>query len=168
MKKVLKLLKHIFSVSYIIKAPVYIFIFIFIFPSLILGAITTFLPEPDMLGSPAVESIVLELLIAVVVAPLIETLLFQSLVIEIICKLIKRPRKNIWISVIASSLAFSMNHTYSISYMVITFFAGLILAIAYYLGRYRKEGPIVLVFVIHSLYNLITSLYDMCLHGLAS
>ena len=125
---------------------------------MILGTISTFLPEPDIAGSLAVESFILEYLIAVVVAPLIETLLFQSLIIEIICKFIKRPRKNIWISVITSSLAFSLNHTYSISYMVITFFAGVILAKAYYLGRYRKEGAIVLVFAIHSMYNLLTLL----------
>lgn len=155
-------LKQISSVRYFIKAPTYLFILIFLCPSMILGAITTFLPEPDMAGSPAVESIVLELLIAVVLAPLLETLLFQSLIIEIICRFIKRPRKNIWISVIASSLAFSLNHAYSISYVVITFFAGVILAIAYYLGRYRKEGPIVLIFLIHSIYNLLTSFYNTC------
>ena len=158
-------LKKISAVRYLIKAPTYLFILIFLCPSMILGTISTFLPEPDIAGSLAVEGVVLELLIAVIVAPLIETLLFQSLIIEIVCNFIKRPRKNIWISVIASSLAFSMNHTYSISYMVITFFAGVILAMAYYLGRYRKEGAIVLVYAIHSVYNLLTSLFNMVTSG---
>ena len=149
------------SVNYLIKAPTYIYIIIFLCPSLILGAVTTFLPEPDMAGSMATENIVIDMLIAVVVAPFIETLLFQSLIIEIICKIIKRPRKNICIAVIVSSLAFALNHPYSTSYFLITLGAGMILALAYYLGRYRKESAIILVFLIHSLYNLSSSLYNM-------
>jgi len=49
--------------------------------------------------------------------------------------------------------------------MIITFFAGVILAMAYYLGRYRKEGAIVLVFAIHSVYNLLTSLFNIVTSG---
>lgn len=158
-----KRIKLIPFVNYLIKAPTYIFILVFFFPSVLLGAITTFLPEPDMAGSFATDSMVLDLLIAVIVAPLIETLLFQSLIIEIICKIIKRPRRNICIALIASSLAFGFNHTYSLSYFIITFFAGIILALAYYLGRYRKESAIILVFLIHAMYNLSSSLYNMSL-----
>lgn len=158
-----KRFKLILSVNYLIKAPTYIFILVFFFPSVLLGAITTFLPEPDMAGSFATESIVLDLLIAVIVIPLLETLLFQSLIIEIICKIIKRPRKNIHIAVMVSSLAFALNHTYSLSYFIIMLGAGIILALAYYLGRYRKESAIILVFIIHSMYNLSSSLYNMLL-----
>jgi len=149
------------SVNYLIKAPAYIFILVFFFPSVLLGAITTFLPEPDMTGSFVTDSIVLDLLIAVIVAPLLETLLFQSLIIEIICKIIKRPRRNIYIPVIASSLAFALNHTYSLSYVIFAFFVGIIYALAYYLGRYRKEGGIILVFILHAMDNLAASLYNM-------
>jgi len=158
---VYKLFKLIPSVNYLIKAPAYIYILVFFFPSVLLGAITTFLPEPDMTGSFVTDSIVLDLLIAVIVAPLLETLLFQSLIIEIICKIIKRPRRNIYIAVMVSSLAFALNHTYSLGYVIMTFFWGIIFALAYYLGRYRKEGPIILVFLIHSIYNLSSSLYNL-------
>jgi len=159
-------LKQTLSVNYLIKAPAFKFILIFLFPSVLLGIITTFLPVPDMTGSLETNSVILDLLIAILVAPLIETILFQSLIIEIICKIIKRPRKNIWISVIVSSAAFALSHTYSVSYIFITFLAGIILALAYYLGRYRKEGAIILVFVIHSGYNLLTSIYNLCLSGI--
>ena len=158
-----KRFKLIPSVNYLIKAPAYIFILVFFFPSVLLGAITTFLPEPDMAGSFATESIVLDLLIAVIVVPLLETLLFQSLIIEIICKIIKRPRKNIYIAVIVSSLAFALNHTYSLSYVIFAFFVGIIYALAYYLGRYRKEGGIILVFILHAMDNLAASLYNLSL-----
>lgn len=156
-----KQLKHILSASYLIKAPSYIFILIFLCLSLLLGFITTFLPEPDMKGSLVADNVVIDLLIAVIVVPLIETLLFQGLIIEIVCKIIKRPRKNICIAVMASSLAFALNHTYSIGYFIITLLAGIILALAYYLGRNRKEGGIILVFIIHSIYNLSSSIYNL-------
>ncbi len=156
-----KRFKLIPSVNYLIKAPTYIFVLVFFCPSVILGVITTFLPEPDMTGSLATGIIVIDMLIAVILAPLIETLLFQSLIIEIICRIIRRPRKNIFIAVIVSSLAFALNHTYSLSFFIITFFGGIVLALAYYLGRYRKESAIILVFLIHSLYNLSSSLYNM-------
>jgi len=158
---VYKRFKLIPSVNYLIKAPAYIFILVFFFPSVLLGTITTFLPEPDLTGSVTTDSVVLNLLIAVIVVPLIETLLFQSLIIEIICRIIKRPRKNICIAVMVSALAFALNHTYSLGYIIMTFFWGIIFAIAYYLGRYRKESAIILVFLIHSFYNLSSSLYNL-------
>jgi len=160
---VYKQFKLIPSVNYLIKAPAYLFILIFLLPSVVLGAITTFLPEPDMTGSFTTDIIVLDLLIAVIVVPIIETLLFQSLIIEVICKIIKRPRRNIYIAVIASSLAFALNHTYSLSYVIFAFFVGIIYALAYYLGRYRKEGAIILVFILHATDNLSASLYNMSL-----
>lgn len=116
-----------------------------------------------MTGYMATDSIVLDMLIAVIAYPLIETLIFQSLIIEIVCKVIKRPRKNICIAVIISSLAFALNHTYSLSYVIFAFFAGIIYALAYYLGRYRKEGAIILVFILHAMDNLSASLYNMSL-----
>jgi uncharacterized protein len=156
--------KLIPTVNYLIKAPAYVFILVFLFPSVLLGTITTFLPEPDMIGFVSTDSIGIDLLITVIAAPIMETLIFQALIIEIVCKIIKRPRKNIWIAVMVSSLAFGLNHTYSLSYFIITFFAGIILALAYYLGRYRKESPIVLVFIIHAIYNLSSSLYNLLMY----
>lgn len=160
-----KRFKLIPSVNYLIKAPAYIFILVFFCPSVLIGAVTTFLPEPDMTGSFVTDSIVLDLVIAVLLAPLLETLLFQSLIIEIICRLIKRPRNNICIAVIVSALAFALNHTYSTSYVIITFFIGIIFALAYYFGRYRKESAILLVFIIHATYNLSSSLYNALIYN---
>ena len=153
--------KLIPSVSYLIKAPAYIFFLVFFFPSLLLGAITTFLPIPESANYWETDIIVVDLVIAAIAAPLIETLLFQSLIIEIICRIIKRPRTNVLIAVLVSSLAFALSHTYSIIYVVFNFFVGIIYALAYYLGRYRKESAIILVFSLHSLDNLVASLYNM-------
>ena len=38
---------------------------------------------------------------------------------------------------------------------------GVALALAYYLARYRKEGAISLVFIIHAMSNLLISIYNI-------
>lgn len=81
-------------------------------------------------------------------------------IIEIIRKIIKRPKKNICLALLLSSIAFALNHTYSLSYFVITFLGEFVLALAYYLGRYRRENAFIMVLLIHSLYNLLIVLYN--------
>lgn len=106
------------------------------------------------------KSIFPEILLTVFLAPVVETLLFQLLIIEVVRKIIKRPKKNIYLALLLSSTAFALNHTYSLSYFTITFFGGFVLALAYYLGRYRKENAFIMVLIIHSLYNLSVVLYN--------
>lgn len=145
------------------RVPTIKYILIFLVPTVLLAAITTFLPEPESADYWETDIIIIDLLIAVIAVPLIETLLFQSLIIEIICKVIKRPGKNIIIAVVVSSVAFAFNHTYSTLYVIYTLCGGIIYALAYYFGRYRKEGGIILVFLLHSFDNLLISLYNLCL-----
>ena len=52
--------------------------------SVVLGAITTFLPEPEMANTIMSEGILIEVLLAVFLAPLVETLIFQMLIIEVV------------------------------------------------------------------------------------
>ena len=128
--------------------------------SALLGAITTFLPDPEI-GRPLVsESVLLDVLLAVLLAPLVETFIFQMLIIEVVRKIIPRPKKNIVLALLLSSTAFALNHPYSLSYIAFTFFVGLVLALAYYLARYRREDAFLLVFCIHSLYNSSATLYN--------
>ena len=75
------------------------------------------------------------------------------LIIEVIRKIIHRPKNNIWLALLLSSTAFALNHSYSLSYITLTFFVGLVLALAYYLGRYRRENAFLLMIFIHTLYN---------------
>ncbi|WP_368077846.1 lysostaphin resistance A-like protein [Maribellus luteus] len=106
------------------------------------------------------ESLLHDVLLTVFLAPIVETLLFQLLVIEAIRKIIKRPRKNICLALLLSSTVFALSHTYSLGYFFITYLGGIVLALAYYLGRYRRENAFFVVFVIHSLYNLSVFIYN--------
>lgn len=156
----LKQLKPASAVTYLLKIQSYKFIILFFGFSLLLGVITTFLPEPELAEPMTHNGIILQILLTVFIVPIIETIIFQLLIIEAIRKIIKRPKNNICLALLLSSTAFALNHTYSLSYFVITFLGGLTLAFAYYLARYRRENAFLMAFLIHSLYNLSTIVYN--------
>ena len=60
-----------------------------------------------------------------------------------------------FIAIPLSALTFAFNHNYSEYYQINAFFGGLIYAIAFFLGEYRRDLPaFIIVAIIHSLWNL--------------
>ena len=155
-----KQFKPALVINYLLKVQAYKFVFIMFGFSVMLGAITTFLPEPEMAEPMSGKNILREILLAVFLAPVVETLLFQMLIIEAARKIIKRPKKNICLALLLSSTAFALSHTYSLIYFAITFLGGLVLATAYYLGRFRRENAFIIALLIHLLHNLSVVFYN--------
>jgi membrane protease YdiL (CAAX protease family) len=90
-----------------------------------------------------------EFFVACVVAPLLETALFQQL----LYKLLHRFNvKHIWIVVIGG-LMFGLAHSYNILYMIDAFFGGMIL-MACYILRVEKQ-PFLTTCIVHALFNFI-------------
>lgn len=90
-------------------------------------------------------------ILSVIIGPIIESFLFQYLIIEIlyIFKIIK-----VEIILIISALAFSLSHYYNFIYILITFISGLIYASYYiYLKIEKKKFPFLYILALHSLYN---------------
>lgn len=88
---------------------------------------------------------------AVLVIPLIETLIFQFLVLHYLLKYLPA-----WLAVFLSGLVFSALHYYNPAYMMATFLPGLGLALIVYAKGYlggKKLLAISLVFLIHALNN---------------
>ncbi len=96
-------------------------------------------------------------ILAVVAAPLVESILFQMTPILIIKTLISKEKYAFWLSIFVSALAFALAHgmNYNEHYGIAAFGAGLVLATAYNLASYRKETPVLSVFMIHALNNLL-------------
>lgn len=103
----------------------------------------------------SLESVWERYLIGVIIGPLLETLIFQALIIYVVCRIIKRPRYNLYASVLISAIAFGLNHCYNPYYVLYTFLIGIILAFVYYISRYRRMSPTLTVFIIHALLNFI-------------
>jgi Type II CAAX prenyl endopeptidase Rce1-like len=90
-----------------------------------------------------------KIFIVVLFAPLIETLFIQFLIIEILYTIFPRQ---IFLACLISSTIFSLNHLFSILYILSTFLGGFILAIAFFSSGKGWRG-FMLVFCIHSFYN---------------
>lgn len=100
-------------------------------------------------------------ILLLVVAPLVETLIFKTLVINLSSHLLKRA--NVYspkMPVLISAVLFALIHTYNITYVIVTFFAGLLLAILYVIMQKRKENAFLGVSLAHSLHNLYWYILD--------
>ena len=72
-------------------------------------------------------------IIAVLITPIIETLLFQTLIIEIFYKKIK----NFYLCILSATL-FALSHSYNLSYVIFALLIGILLAYLYILGIEKK------------------------------
>lgn len=102
---------------------------------------------------PEFESKFEEFFLVVFLAPLIETLIFQHVVISYLSK--KFP-KSIVLSILFSSLLFGLSHFYSQVYIFKTFLSGLLFGTLYLVVSVKNSSPIIAVTTAHSIYNFIT------------
>jgi membrane protease YdiL (CAAX protease family) len=98
-------------------------------------------------------------IIACIIAPLLETIFFQWLVIEIMDK-----KMSARIVVFISAVLFGLSHFYYPLYIINTFFVGLILSTGYVLAKAKGLNPILITFGIHSLHNFIILLVEVVLN----
>jgi len=100
-------------------------------------------------------------LIVVILGPLIETLLFQFLLIELVILLFKsiKIRGGQFIGVLVSSFLFAAAHPYSFIYLLSAFLSGVIYGFFYIISKNRKGlNGFLVVYIVHSFYNLIVFL----------
>jgi len=95
-----------------------------------------------------------QVFIAAIVAPIIETFLFQTLVILGLRRL-KFFRSRMYIVVIISALIFGIVHTYSLIYIMYAFLMGLILAYSYNVYIEKVDSSFIVVALIHSARNIL-------------
>lgn len=100
------------------------------------------------------SSAIIEFISAVAIAPLIETLIFQTSIFYLLGK-IKFFRDRKWLIILVSAIAFGMVHTYSVLYVLYGFLIGLILAYAYQVSYDRPNSPFKTITCVHALRNLI-------------
>jgi hypothetical protein len=92
--------------------------------------------------------------IVAIFAPVIETLLFQTIFIEMF--LVNHNNStNIIIVILVSSLAFAATHLFSFFYAIFAFLMGINLASTYIVFQGKKPNSTLTVISIHASYNLI-------------
>ena len=138
-------------------SPIPLFFMIFIL-NLVFDSITSFLAElydPEITEVPFLEGLSLAEIftLTVIIGPLIETFIFQYLIIEFLI-IFKKIKVNIIILV--SSLAFGCSHYYNFIYVLVMCVGGFIFA-SYYLYLKIKEirFPFLYIFSLHALWNFM-------------
>ncbi|MBL6991538.1 MAG: CPBP family intramembrane metalloprotease [Bacteriovoracaceae bacterium] len=107
------------------------------------------LPKNDIWG----------LMVSLILAPIIETLFDQLLVIKL-SRFIKVFKKHPSLSILLSAIIFGLGHSYSTLYIIQTFFVGIIFAYVYvfFEKRYDDKHAFLALSGIHSLRNLISNI----------
>lgn len=95
--------------------------------------------------------------VASIIAPLLETLVFQSGIYHLI-QCIKFLKRNKIAFILFSGLFFGVEHYYSFFYVFYAFIMGLILAYSYDLYKKKQVSPFWVVTAIHCLRNSITTI----------
>ena len=101
-------------------------------------------------------SLPIKYVIIVVIAPLIETFIFQ-MIPSIVLNMLKIESK--YLLIIIPSLLFSLGHIYNPIYMCMTFIGGVFLNIYYYESKKYNHHYFFLTALIHSFYNLYGMLF---------
>lgn len=96
-----------------------------------------------------------KIVLFVIIAPILETLIFQYAIIEI-CKRIKMALKY---CCLVSALAFAIFHLYNIFYFLYAFIAGLMFAYLYIKGK-NIRNAILYSLIGHVIYNGIVLIID--------
>lgn len=136
-----------FLVFYVIWSPVYYY----------------FLEKFDILFSPTPNETIMsaglgrQVLEVVILAPLIETLIFQKWVYKLL-SIIGWLNQNKFFIVLLSAAVFGLIHFYCLSYIVYNFFIGALLMFTYIIRI--ENRPYWTVAILHSLMNLFSIIID--------
>ncbi|WP_114819288.1 type II CAAX prenyl endopeptidase Rce1 family protein [Chryseobacterium sp. KLBC 52] len=98
--------------------------------------------------------------IAIFIAPVLETFLFQYIPYLVLCKWMRI--KNRILCIIIMSIIFASMHYYNGLYIVMTFFGGIILNNLYiYYNKHAHQYSFILTALFHGLFNLYGFLFIM-------
>lgn len=108
----------------------------------------------DAVGGPIENSVPnLEMfIIAVIIAPIIESFIFQLGIIRILQDLLKVKNKKLLILI--SAIIFAAQHWYSPFYILLMIFPGIIYAYTFLIYDDKEYHPYLMIVVIHALNNL--------------
>jgi len=95
------------------------------------------------------------LIIGVLVAPIMETAIYQVFIIKVSRHIFSKfLNSDYTIPILLSAICFGLSHPYDVYYEIMAFMSGIILAFAYCILLLRKESSFWIVALIHSLVNL--------------
>lgn len=125
---------------------------IFVFINLSVTILFSYILFPKVNIGPNEQLSVLAFSFAVIIIPLIETLVFQNFLVGYF---ITKSFSNIILVTLISSLLFSLAHFYSIQYIFKTFFSGFLYCTLFLVASRKIRFPFIPVFIAHATFNFI-------------
>lgn len=120
--------------------------------SIIASTIVNLIDSSLIEGFQADLSLIETFIITVLIGPLIETFIFQFLIIEVLWFFKIKTNYIVWIS----AILFSLSHNYNYIYIILILFPGLLYASFYlYLKLEKIKRPFLIIYSIHLISNFI-------------
>lgn len=107
---------------------------------------------PEDRSGPVINFTAWDFINTALVAPALETLIFQVCVIRLCLFFMKRNR--VW-PVIISALVFGLAHNYSVPYIAAGTLAGMVFGTIYMVSLRKKKDGFLPVYITHGLFNSI-------------
>lgn len=148
-------------IKYLKRIKPLIFILIGLGTILLIGILLGLIFPNDSIKNPILlENRYYTFIMGVIIAPILETIIFQATPFYFVERFIKIKQKQ-YIYIFISPILFI--HYFSVGYVITSYLVGCIFAFMYYVSYYRKENAIKLVTLIHFLNNLIAySIHYLC------
>lgn len=117
-----------------------------------------YIGEMGGISNSCEESIFFLVILASIIAPLLETLIFQYGIIKILNRVNIIKDKKIFIGIISASV-FGLAHTYSLLYVFHTFIIGLLLSYSFIVYENKGKSGFWMTAMIHCLRNSISTIF---------
>lgn len=139
-------------IKYLKNAKASGFVFIGILTILVISALFGIISE-DFNENPILsKNKYYAFFIGVLIAPFLETIIFQGIPFFLTRRCLKLRRKYC-IFIFISPVLFI--HNFNLSYILLSYIVGFVFAFMYYIAYFRKENAIVLISIIHLVNNSI-------------
>lgn len=154
-------------ISFLINIDIVLFILINVFLIIVIPHLISLLPLAENNSVPdeikaLQDSKISFFILSILIIPIVETLLYQTLIIRTTSYLLSKMKyESFSIPIIISGLIFGISHFYNITYLINGIIVGIIFAFSYSILIIRKRNPVFLVALIHSLVNLVPFIRDL-------
>jgi uncharacterized protein len=101
-----------------------------------------------------------QIIIAVIIGPALETIIFHFLLLELLLYVFKNWNYRYLFAVIISAVIFSLTHNWEVHYLIFSLIGGLIFSTSYIIAKVKNMIPVVVVFSIHAISNLMSTLVN--------
>lgn len=119
---------------------------------IVITLLFSFVFFPNNTSGPQISANAEGFVIAVMIAPVIETYIFQ---IWLIKKVLKYSNNNQLLALAVSAIIFGLGHHYSFAYILKAAIAGILYAFLFFAITEKKQNPFFYILAAHAAFNLI-------------